>query len=210
MKLKLSGLLIFLTFFSCRAQNEDEIKALFENEKNAEINADAKTLLDLADKNSIIYFEKIKNICLKSDSVSVRALNIFDKNLVLTFRGNLKFEELNAMTSADLFIYYFKSVIGLKSAIEDRILNNIKIFGNSATAELNSKAIPYPDVFIVKFYKEGNTWKYDFTSYFEINSHNLEKMNKMFDTSEDDYLHEVLPRKGVNKPYAELWLPLEK
>jgi hypothetical protein len=199
-----------LFIFSCRAQDEKDILALFEKEKNAEMNGDAKALLDLADRNSIDYFEKIKNISLKSDSLSVRSLNLFDKNMVLTLRGKLTLEVLNAMTSADLFVYYFKSVIGLKSAIEDRIINNLKISGNSACAELNSKAIPFTDVFIVKFNKERDDWKYDFTSYFEINNHNLEKMNKMFDTPEDDYLREVLPRKGVTKPYSELWLPLEK
>jgi len=208
--MKLTIILGLLFVFSCHGQEEKDIRLLFEKEKNAESNVDAKALLALADRNSINYFEKIKYITIKSDSATVRALNLFDKNMVLTYRGKLTFNELNTMTSKDLFVYYFKSVIGLKSAIEDRVLINVRIMGNSATAELNSKAIPFEDIFVVKFNKEGNEWKYDFTSYFEINNHNLEKMNKMFNTAEDDYLQEVLPRKGVTKPYATLWTPLGK
>jgi hypothetical protein len=181
---------------------------LFDRIKIAEINKNPKQLLKYGSENTYTYFENIKELTLNADSLEVRDLNIFSKIMILYFRGSLAKDELANTRPEDLFVHYFDNTVILKSAIEDRVLRAVYVYGNDAFADLNSQTLPYPISHKIKFHKEHGIWKYDFPTYFEINNKNLEEIRSMSNDSEDEYLIAVLNNKGVHISYNKLWKPI--
>ncbi len=195
-------------FFEQTEVSKREIISLYEDIKTAEINEDYELLLSYASKNSFEYFDKIKNLTLNANSITINKLGPFERMLILYFRGSLSADKLNEMPSDDYFIYYFQNRMIIKGVIKDRYLEYVSVIGDEASAKVNSKILPYKSSYIISFHKEYDSWKFDFQVYFELANNMFKDEITNSDKSEEEYIKSVLISKGVTKDYNELWKPI--
>ena len=203
----LGGLLFYN---SLEAFDEVHIKSTFNEIRIGEASKNGEFLWKFADKNTNSYFEEINRDILNLDSIRLSKKGLFYQILILSFRGAILNENIKNSNGKNLFIHYFNNISNIPEIIRDRKLVNIKIDGNAATAEMNSKALPYQEKFIVKFNREDKKWKYDFSSYFMNNEYVVKKMVELSKNTDEKYLTEVIKQKGISIDIQTLFKPINK
>lgn len=187
----------------------NKIKQLFEKINLHESENSGEKLYEFADSKTKLYYKNLINISINSDSTFIRNQTIYDKMMILLTRGKYSSNELKVLKGKDLFIDHYNKLAVVPSIVRDRILLNIKVRNDSATAELNSKIMRYSQIRIIKFIKENKEWKYNFTSFYDVNTKLMTKMLSESEETEDQYLSYIIRVSGIKKEYQKIWHPSE-
>lgn len=204
-------LVLFLLYAcSCNSNKEDINNIRIQWNKYVESinNNNGPVNVNLIDTSTIQYYEQMLSLIKIADSNTVSLLRTDQKFLVLCIRHCATEEQILSFDGKTL--YSFCVQIGLfgGDSFKDNELRSIKIDNKDAYAVVTDTI---KDVSLnVYFKKEFDTWKINFTQFYNEHGDNLwEALIKQSEMSETEFLYMVLTAINDRKPQSSIWYPIQ-
>jgi hypothetical protein len=207
--MRITFIIIVSTIFcACESDNqEDLIKESFNSYKKAIINDDGKEAVKYVDSRTIKYYDKILELTKNADSVQIEKSTIMEKFFVLAIRHTTPKDSIFKFTGQTLYSYAIeKGMTGKEGAIQ-LYIDRIDVEDNFAIVEVKSKNAKSDPAIKINYYKENETWKADWTSFFILGNIAFKNLIKSSRLEENEFIIHTL-----NEVYGEqnidVWKPL--
>jgi len=154
----------------CNYNSSDEIenekklvKEVYSNYKTAILNDRGKEAIKYLDNATLEYYGYIAEQSLEADKAVLDSMNIIDKIMILTIRARATKDEILSFDKESILIYAIDNGMVGKGTIQNRIIDNIIINNDNATASIfvNEEISPNGNHY---FKKENGMWKINLTN----------------------------------------------
>jgi len=181
------------------------VRATFRAYLKALRDTNGKAAAGLVDRNTLAYYERMKNLALHGKESQVRPLPILDKIVVLRTRHQVPLRLLRTMNTTQYFAHAVRQD-WMDSASASRLSPGVvEVTGRRATVYVLRDAKPTPMTFA--FSKEAVRWKIDLTSFFAVASAAFKAM-VLKGQSQDEYILSLLETTSGKKPAPTIWQPV--
>lgn len=196
----------FLTLLLCSCNNfkkpQKEIIQVWQKYNKAVAQKDGTFASELIDSSTIKYYDSVLVLVKNTDSVALSKLRVDKKLLILLIRHTISRQKIKTFDGKSLFSYCIQS--GYLGNSDNNILRHIQIKKNTAKAELFD--IIKNVSLIMRFNKENNVWKINFSSFYNSKGEFLYKwMIKESGQTETAFLYSVLKLANNKTPENSIW-----
>ncbi len=184
------------------------VRASFDGYKQAILDQAGEKSVGFVDRNTLAYYQKMRDLALRGDRETIRALSTVDKLFVLSIRHRISSEEVELMTGESLFVYAVnQGWIGKASVINNEV-GDITVSGTHATGVHVSgrKASPFKWVFQM----ENGKWKLDLTSIMPAADQAFKQVIRQSGLHEDEFLITIIESVSGEKVADTVWDPMIK
>jgi len=206
MKIINFGVLVLLPFLTiyCSGQNDEELVGQsFEAYKSAILNDKGEQAVKYVDSLTIAYYSKLLEIVKYGDSITVDALPILGKIIVLTVRAQVAKNKIISLDGKGLFVFAIKNGMISKSSVSTLTVGDVAVDSGFAKMQIvhNGKVSPL----YLYFHKEQNQWKVDLTSLFPSFSPIMKKQVSESGKTENDFCIWTIESTTGIKTGPEIW-----
>lgn len=190
------------------AEEVTAVRASFEGYKQAILGQAGEKSVGFVDRNTLAYYQKMRDLALRGDQETIRALSTVDKLFVLSIRHRISPEEVELMTGESLFVYAVnQGWIGKASVINNEV-GDITVSGTHATGVHLSRGKATPLKFV--FQRENGKWKLDLTSIMPAADQAFKQVIRESGLDEDEILITILESVSGKKVADTVWDPMIK
>jgi hypothetical protein len=203
-------LIVLLTtiVFGCEDNKQQElIKDSFKNYKNAIINDNGSEAVKYVDMRTIKYYSKILELTKNADSTQIEKSTIIEKFFVLAIRHTTPKDSIFKFTGQTLFSYAIEKGMTGKEGAVLLYIDRMDIDNDFAIVELKSKNAESEPGIKINFYKENETWKADWTSFFISGNAAFKNLIKSSGLGENEFIINAL-NEVYGKQNIDVWKPL--
>lgn len=184
------------------------IRETFAAYRQAVLARDAHKVVELVDRNTIGYYDRILSYAMEADSSKVRAFELFDQLIVLGIRQSVPAEKITGMDARALFVYTIEQGMIGEGNLQDLNVGEVEALSDSsARAQVTVHGQPQPLFFY--FNRENGIWKIDLTSMFPEARIVVIKQMERTGLSQDEYINETIELQTGQKPRSDLWHPID-
>jgi len=192
---------------NAQATSRDSVKATFEAYREAVLAEDDQAALAQIDRNTLAYYQEIRDHAVASDSQTVTKLPLIDRVMVFMMRQRTLPDELVAMDGAGLFRYAVRQGMIDKEGTEKQALGEISIMGGLAKAQIVQEGIPKTEFFT--FRRQDQIWKLDLVPILERAGKGMGQTIRQYQLDENEFIFNVL-KFGLEEDLKEnLWQPID-
>ena len=183
------------------------IRETFGAYRQAVLARNAEKVVELVDRNTIGYYDRILSHAIEADSSKVRDFELFDQLIVLGIRQSVPAEKITGMDARALFIYTIEQGMIGEGNLQDLNVGEVEALSDSsARAQVTVHGQPQPLFFY--FNRENGVWKIDLTSMFPEARTVVIKQMERTGLSQDEYIYETIELQTGQKPRPDLWQPV--
>jgi hypothetical protein len=210
MKQAASALLLLLSSLYTFGQKSEvkDVKASFDNYKQAILNDRGEEAVQYVDSRTITYYGDVLETVKHADSATVNGLGLMDKVMVFSVRHRATKDDIKSFDGKSLLVYAIKSGMVGKNSVVNSSIGDVTIEGTFAKGQYVSNGQKAP--FNFNFYKEDNTWKVDLTSIFPTTNMVFRKLVEDSGQTENDFLFSILENITGKRPGDEIWIPTQE
>jgi hypothetical protein len=166
---------------------------------------DGGTAADLMTASSLSYYDKLRDLALDADRAELGAEPVVDQLTALSMRGDLSATDLRTLSPHDLVKKAVQINLISNGATPERGLQQVKIDGDTATAELvMTEGAQYP----VGFTREAGQWKFDVTSLLQPAESALSQAREQQKLTERQIVDQVVSTRYGQAKVKELYQPV--
>lgn len=186
--------------------DEQLIRETFAAYKQATLAKDAQGVLNIADRNTFGYYDRVLSFAMDADSAHLRSFELFDKLMVLGIRQSIPKDQIGSMDAQGLFTYTIESGMVGTGEVETLDIGDLEVSDTSARGRVTVQGAPQRLFFY--FNKEDGIWKLDLTSLFPEARTALANRLKRSGNTEDEFINEMIELQTGQKPGPDIWQPL--
>lgn len=200
-------LLIF--FIGCQNKSDDvnQIRACFNNYKDAIMAGDGEESLKYVDENTLDFYKRVQEKTLSADSSDIQSMPLIEKLTVLTARHKIPVDQLRQFTGSSFFTYAVDNGLIGRESVQSLELGTVKVSGDHAESNIITNGQQAP--FGFDFNKENERWKIDLTSIFDNSTLAFRQIMAESGMSETEYLLMLLELMDGDAPGEGIWNPIE-
>jgi len=163
----MSWLLLSLVCLSgCGKDETPSIQKAWEDLYAAHAAKDSQKAVGLVSQSTVDFYERLRKAALEADEPEVKAMRFFDKYMILQMRARMAPDYLRSLTGQQVFMVSVRDGWDAKQYADVPELNNIKVDGDTATANMVVRGKEAP--FDYGFVKEDGVWKHDLTKMMDL------------------------------------------
>ncbi|MCW5899948.1 MAG: hypothetical protein KIT10_11835 [Flavobacteriales bacterium] len=183
-----------------------EVRASYAAYIEALHRQDGTRASSLVDSRTVSYYDGMLTLAREADSAQVAGLDMMDKLTVLGMRMQSTPEQLRDMDGWKAVAAAVESGAMGGEGLEGLELGSVTVEGERARAPLTMMGFPTPAVF--HFQREGDAWRIDLTSLFQLSRGSLDMMARSSGKPVHEHVHELL-EMTAGRPVPEgIWHPV--
>lgn len=205
----LGVLLVGVGVAAAKGSSQRAVKQTFDSYTRALKARDGRTAAELVDRDTLAYFDQMRQHALRSRAQTVKGLNVMDKLMVLSIRAQLGAARLRTTSGKQFFALTVSRGMVAKNPGANQPLGLVTVRGNDAEA-----AIAVPPASPVKprwhFRKENGRWKLRLVPLLRMVAPYMKQMLRNIDPDENAALLKIIKMvatKPVRPVGPALWNP---
>ena len=205
----LSIVCLIILFGSCDLKSDEEqIKEVYENYKNAILDDDAELAVSFIDNNTEEYFNDILFHVINSDSIEISNLPTYDKMTIMIVRHTIEDEIILDLDGKTLFQTLISDEFIDRQSILYTGIGEVTVSGNDAFGNLlvNDEE----SIFGYDFHRINDVWKIDVSSIFEPTDIVLRDIVNEQNLTDIEYIFQSIEIKSGSYPDSTIWIPVGK
>ena len=197
-----------------RAQqtSEEQVRAVFYRYKEALVSGDGVTAAALVDRETLDYFEEVRELALSGSAEQIRQRSFIDRLLIVSMRHEIAPEAMSEIELEDLIRTAMSAGWISPASIQQLEIRDIRVDGNSATgsavtsASLSDPTLAGPvDDLRYGFALEGGQWKFRFSSLVDSLNGLIAQFTRQLGTDEDDLIFTLVEAFSGRAVLPEVW-----
>jgi hypothetical protein len=158
----------------------------------------------VVDRGTIAYYQRMRDLAVAGKADDVKKLPLLDKLMVLRMRHQIPLAQLKAMDGKGAFAF------GVSQGwVGDNVAKMgagpVEITGDRATVTFLVGGKPTPAKLALQ--REGNAWRIDIVSLFQLSGEAFRKLQQESEKSEDAFMFELLEQISGKPVPATIWNP---
>ncbi len=155
---------------------------------------------------TIAQYDRLRDLALYAKEGETRALPLFEKLMVLSFRLRLTASELQSMSGATLFKSGVEAGWMGDSVAVNSDVDSVRVDQGEASGVLVSGN--RPTAIRIEFRREQGEWRFDLMAVGPVISSTIRNSLQQAGLAEDEYVIEALTKQNGEAPSLEVWAPL--
>jgi hypothetical protein len=180
------------------------VKSTFKAYQTALVKRDGAGAAAVVDRGTIAYYQRVRDLAVAGKADEVKKLPLLDKLMVVRMRHQVPLAQLKAMDGKAAFAF------GVSQGwVGDNVAKvgagPVEIKGDRASLTFMVGGEPTPAK--LGFQREGNAWRVDLVSLFQLSGAGFKKHQEESEKSEDDFILELIGQLAGKPVPATIWNP---
>jgi hypothetical protein len=187
------------------------VKKVFSDYKAALLTGDGDRAVTLVDRETLDYYDRIKDLAVIGDAETVKAQSFIDRLLIVSMRHQLDFETLQHMGLEELVRRVVQEGWIRRESIVQLDMGAVEVEGDTATGQALTGGAPpaagegAPEPLRYEFVRENGEWKFRFSSLVESLNGVVTQLSRQLGTNEDDLIFQLVEALSGTQVLPDIW-----
>lgn len=198
--------IIALVTISCAAQKNDSevVTDVYKKYQAAVLEKNIDEMVNYISQETLNYYNNIVEKAKFSDSINLSIQPPIDKTLILYLRQTMNSDLLRKYSGKELMYFTLSKGLNVSNKLPSTELKEIKINGSEAVAEFLIDGVDSGTK--IKFKKEGENWKIDISSTYNLEANNQFRQNLyQSGLSENDFIKYMVSCMSGSEMNNSIW-----